>query len=219
MDAREPQKLHSELSGRADCVVVFGSSAGGPGALQEIIPRLPEDIPCGILVVQHMPPGFTRSLARRLDEISKLRVEEASQGIPVTPGKVLVAPGGYHMEVRPGRVIGLNRNPPLHGVRPAVDVTLISAAREFGANVIGVILTGMGTDGLNGIAAVRKRGGKSIAQSEDSCVVYGMPRAIVETGNADSIVHLSVIPQAIQKYIHEMIQKGTTGGRNGLRGI
>ncbi|HHV61029.1 MAG TPA: chemotaxis response regulator protein-glutamate methylesterase [Firmicutes bacterium] len=185
-------------------LVVIGSSTGGPGALQEVIPRLPGDLDAGVLVVQHMPPGFTKSLAMRLDEISPLSIKEGEDGEPISRGKVIVAPGGMHMVVEPDRTIALNGGPPLHGVRPAIDITLESAVPVFGRRIVGVILTGMGMDGARGMAMLKKSGGKTIVQDEETSVVYGMPRAVVEMGNADRIVPLDNVADAIIEAVSEI---------------
>lgn len=178
-------------------VVVIGCSTGGPGALHQVLPRLPADLPAGVLVVQHMPPGFTRSLADRLNEISPLRVREARPGDRVESGLALVAPGGYHMIVGPDQTIRLSQDPPLHGVRPAVDKTLESVAPVFGRHTLAVIMTGMGYDGAKGVATVRRAGGRAIAEDESTCVVYGMPKVVAETGNADRVLPLPAIAGAI----------------------
>lgn len=187
--------------GRNPRVVVIGCSTGGPGALHQVIPRLPADLPAGVLVVQHMPPGFTRSLAERLNEISPLEVREARPGDAVEPGLVLVAPGNYHMLVGPDRRVHLNQEPTLHGVRPAVDKTLESVAPVFGRHTLAVIMTGMGYDGAKGVAAVRRAGGRAIAEDESTCVVYGMPKVVVETGNADRVAPLGEIGPAIREMV------------------
>lgn len=199
-----PDKKDSPFSGSegqrpADITVVIGSSTGGPGALQEVVPRLPGDLPAGVLVVQHMPRGFTRSLAARLDEMSKLHVAEASDGDLVAPGVCLVAPGGRHLVVRADHRVSLRDDPPVHGVRPSVDVTLESTVKVFGKNVIGVIMTGMGFDGAYGISMVKSAGGIAIAQDEATSVVWGMPRAVVEMGYADFVCPLENIAEAVVK--------------------
>ncbi len=170
--------------------IVIGSSTGGPSALYEVLPNLPANVPAAILVVQHMPPSFTRSLADRLDQLSEVRVREASTGDPLVAGQVLVAPGDYHMAVTPDGRIRLTQEAPVLGLRPAVDITMKSAASVYGATTIGVILTGMGSDGTKGAAAIRSAGGKVTTQDEASCVVYGMPRSVVESGNSDATVTL-----------------------------
>jgi two-component system chemotaxis response regulator CheB len=184
-------------------LVVIGSSTGGPGALHQVIPRLPADLNAGVLVVQHMPPGFTRSLAQRLDEISALHVKEAEEGDRVATGQVLVAPGGYHMLVDPSGSIRLSQDPPLHGVRPAVDRTLESVIPIWGARTVGVILTGMGYDGARGMLTLKKAGGRTIAEDASTCVVYGMPKAVVEVGAAGQVLPIGEIADAIARLVRE----------------
>ncbi len=174
-------------------VVVIGTSTGGPPALQALIPRFPEGLASAILVVQHMPVGFTRSLAERLDTRSVLRVREARDDEPVLPGVVLIAPAGVHMKVRRrgGQVrVWLDEEPrgTLH--RPSVDVLMTSVARVYGAKSVGVVLTGMGSDGVEGLRAIRQAGGRTLAESEESCIIYGMPKAAVEAGVVDQQVPL-----------------------------
>ncbi len=178
-------------------LVVIGSSTGGPNALQQVIPRLPGNLPAAVLVVQHMPPGFTHTLAARLDDISQLKVSEAKEGDIIRCSQVYVAPGGYHMVLLSKTIIGLNQHPPVHSVRPAVDVTLESAVEHYGTQVVGVILTGMGYDGSKGMSLIKRAGGKTIVQNEATCVVYGMPRVIVEMGKADSILPIQKIADEI----------------------
>ena len=178
-------------------VVVIGSSTGGPSALQQVIPNLPESLPAGVLIVQHMPPGFTRSLAQRLAQMSRLKVSEARAGDKIEPGVALVAPGGYHMVVNRDKAVSLDTSPYVHGVRPAVDVTMESAARVFGNRCLGVVLTGMGTDGTRGASLIRRAGGKVIAQDEMTSVVYGMPRSVAQAGLADRILPIGDVAAAI----------------------
>jgi len=178
-------------------LVVIGSSTGGPNALQQVVPRLPGNLPAAVLVVQHMPPGFTKSLAQRLNDTSQLEVVEASEGDILYCQKVYVAPGGYHMFLHAKTIIGLNQAPPVHSVRPSVDVTLESVVSFYGSQIIGVILTGMGYDGSKGMAMVKKAGGKTIAQNEETCVVYGMPRVVVEMGKADKVLPVQEIADEI----------------------
>ena len=197
----KPLKPKSSASELARRLVLIGCSTGGPGALHRLIPELPGDLEAGVLVVQHMPPGFTRSLAVRLNELSPLEVLEASAGDEIRQGRVLVAPGGFHLVVEPDRTVSLNQDPPLHGVRPAADKTFESAAGVFGFSIVGAILTGMGYDGARGAAAVRRAGGKVIAEHESTCVVYGMPRVVVEMGNADRVVPISEVAPVIVELI------------------
>jgi two-component system chemotaxis response regulator CheB len=176
-------------------LVAIGTSTGGPPALQQIIPRLPAPFPGTILVVQHMPVGFTRSLAERLDQRSLLPVREAEDGEPLVPGLVLIAPAGRHMKLRrrgqqPPRV-WLDDDPAGALHRPSVDVLMASVARIYGPRAMGIVLTGMGTDGVEGLRAIRGAGGRTLAQSEESCVIYGMPKAALEAGVAERAVPLA----------------------------
>jgi two-component system chemotaxis response regulator CheB len=165
-------------------VVAIGTSTGGPGALREIISNLPKDLPVGVLVVQHMPPGFTGPLAKRLDGCSQVRVAEAVDGQPIEPGQVLIAPAGYQMHA--GRrsasqyAVRIKREPADTLHVPSVDVMMLSVAETFGAHSAGVILTGMGSDGAKGMRAIFEKGGITIGQDEASCVVYGMPKACAD---------------------------------------
>ena len=178
--------------------IVLGCSTGGPNALQEFVPRLPADLPCPVLMVQHMPAGFTASLARRLNEVSAITVKEAEDHEPLKAGTVYVAPGGYHMTVAEGaggKVISLNQNPPLGTLRPAADMLFESVAK-YGNDIVSVILTGMGQDGANGMEKIKKTGGYVIAESEETCVVYGMPKAVVDRGLADEVLPVQNIAEA-----------------------
>lgn len=178
--------------------IVLGCSTGGPNALQEFVPRLPADLPCPVLMVQHMPAGFTASLARRLNEVSAITVKEAEDKEPLKAGTVYVAPGGYHMTVAEGaggKVISLNQNPPLGTLRPAADMLFESVAK-YGNDIVSVILTGMGQDGANGMEKIKKTGGYVIAESEETCVVYGMPKAVVDRGLADEVLPVQNIAEA-----------------------
>ena len=173
---------------------MIGTSTGGPPALQAIIPRLPEALPCAVLVVQHMPVGFTRSLAERLDARSVVEVREAVDDEVVTPGSVLIAPAGRHMKIRRRggeRRVWLDDEPRSALHRPSVDVLMVSVAKVYGDRVMGVVLTGMGSDGVEGLRAIRQAGGLTLAESEESCVIYGMPKAAVEAGVVDRVVPLS----------------------------
>lgn len=203
-----PDKACPRPLAEGDKVVVIGASTGGPRALSTLLPMLPSDLPAALLIVQHMPAGFTRSLAERLDASSRLIVKEAAPGDVVETGKALLAPGGYHMSVDgQGRII-LNQNPPVHGVRPALDVTMVSVAQRFGPAVVGVVLTGMGNDGSHGAALIRNGGGHIIAEDETSCVVWGMPRSVVEAGLADEVLPLSQVAVAIEKAVRNNRESG-----------
>ena len=180
-------------------LVVIGTSTGGPQALQKVITRLPGNLPCGVVVVQHMPPGFTKSLAERLDNISAISVKEAEHDEIIQPGHVYIAPGNYHLRVAPsgsGRKILLSQEPPVGNHRPAVNVMYDSAA-QFGRDLVAVIMTGMGCDGCEGMKNIKSNGGYSIAQNEETSVVYGMPKAVVDAGLADEVQPLGNIAKAI----------------------
>jgi two-component system, chemotaxis family, protein-glutamate methylesterase/glutaminase len=185
--------------GAAD-VVVIGTSTGGPPALTVIVPRLPASLRSTILVVQHMPAGFTKPLAERLAARSALPVREAVDGEPVAPGQVLIAPAGMHMKLakRGGRPrVSLDEEPRTALHRPSADVLMASVARHYGPRAMGVILTGMGADGVAGLTAIRAAGGRTLAESEESCVVYGMPKAAIEAGVVDREVSLEEIADEI----------------------
>jgi len=184
-----------------DRIVVIGSSTGGPRALNVVVPALPANLPAAVFIVQHMPVGFTRSLAERLDSISQIRVKEAEPGDQLDVGRALIAPGGFHSVINEQGQVALNQNPPVHGVRPAIDVTLASIAKHFGAAVISVILTGMGSDGTNGSGLVNQAGGRVIAEDESSCVVWGMPRSVYEAGYTQVVVPLDQIADAITQAV------------------
>lgn len=174
-------------------LVTIGISTGGPFSLQKVIPSLPEEFPLPVAIVQHMPPHFTKSLAERLDSISRVEVCEAEDGMELTKGKVFIAPGGLHLKFqRNGSKvrISISKDPidSLH--RPSVDVMFRSAFDVFGGRVLAAVMTGMGRDGLEGSKLIKSAGGKIVAQSEETCVVYGMPKAIVDAELADAIVSL-----------------------------
>jgi len=190
--------------------VVIGSSTGGPRALYQVVPALPADIPAAILIVQHMPPGFTKSLANRLNELSEITVKEAESGDMLRQGEAFVAPGDYHMIVKKDRVIGLNQTPPVCGVRPSVDVTMESVALAFGDSTIGIVLTGMGFDGTSGTSLIKAAGGKVIAEDESSCSVYGMPKSVADAGNADRIVPLPGIASELVRMLNNQVRYNRT---------
>ncbi len=177
--------------------VVIACSTGGPRALAELIPRLPSPLGAGTVIVQHMPPGFTGSLADRLDRASALNVREAGSNERLNPRTALVAPGGRHLRLLGNHTTALNEEAPIGGLRPRADLTIADAARLFGSDLLLVVLTGMGKDGLEGARDVRSRGGRILVEAESSCTVYGMPRAIVEAGLADGVHDLSELPGAI----------------------
>lgn len=176
--------------------VVIGVSTGGPAALAVVLPMLPKNFPLPVLIVQHMPPMFTRLLAERLDKLSALHVVEAEEGLEVTAGKAYIAPGGLHLSVRRegDRVLTkLSGAPPENSCRPAADVLFRSAAETWGGAVIAAVLTGMGQDGLRGVENLRSRGASVIVQDEASSVVWGMPGAVARAGLAERVVPLGSV--------------------------
>lgn len=181
-------------------VLVIGASTGGPQTLKQVVATLPEGFGLPVVIVQHMPPGFTRSLAERLGSLGPLPCAEAEDGMPLIPGHILLAPGGRHLQFNAQSRAVLSEAPPEHGVRPAVNVTLESIAALPRANPIAVILTGMGRDGVRGCRLVRRAGGTVIAQDETTSIVYGMPRAIVEADLADEVVPLPGVVPAIVRH-------------------
>jgi two-component system chemotaxis response regulator CheB len=181
-------------------VLVIGISTGGPAALGAILPTLPADYPLPVLVVQHMPPVFTRLLAERLDAQCPLRVSEATQGSLVEPGSILLAPGDFHMRVvsEKGRaVISLDQSPQQNFCRPAVDVLFRSIGEIYGGAVLAVVLTGMGQDGLRGVEVLKAHGATILAQDEATSVVWGMPGAVVRAGLADRVLAINDVVPAI----------------------
>jgi two-component system, chemotaxis family, protein-glutamate methylesterase/glutaminase len=183
-------------------VVVIGSSTGGPQALTTVLRSLPADFPVPVAIVQHMPPIFTRNLANRLNQECSLEVCEAAGGEILERGKVFIAPGDYHMELRrEGTNVKtyLHQAPPENSCRPAVDVLFRSAAQVYGLGTLGVVLTGMGQDGLRGAEHIWQLGGTMVAQDEATCVVWGMPRAIVEARLAHSILPLPAIAEELNR--------------------
>ena len=204
-----PKRVHVPPSGWIKVsgpkeVVAIGTSTGGPPALQKVLPRIPADFPVGILIVQHMPPTFTKSLADRLNGQSAIHVKEAEEGDRVEPGVALLAPGDRHMiaQGRSGiRRIHLSEKPDDTLHRPSVDVMTLAVAEAYGGKSLGVILTGMGHDGLEGMGKMKQKGATILAQDEASCVVYGMPRSVVEAGLADKVLPLGEIARGIAQGI------------------
>ncbi|MGE5615191.1 MAG: protein-glutamate methylesterase/protein-glutamine glutaminase [Bacillota bacterium] len=187
-------------------LIAIGTSTGGPRALQEIVPYMPANIPAALLIVQHMPSGFTKSLAERLNSLSHLTVKEGEDGETIKPGHAYIAPGDFHMEVIGEKgcelKIKLTKDVPVGGHRPSVDVMMNSIAKTGFSSVIGVILTGMGNDGKEGIVNLKRmNNGTIISQDEQTCVVYGMPKSAVSTGVVDVVAPLHKIAGIIVKYM------------------
>ena len=197
----------------ARAAVAIASSTGGPRALMEVIPGFGRELDAAVLIAQHMPPGFTAGLARRLNDESQLAVTEARDGEPLLPNHVYVAPGGWHMRVRAvehsaghgaghGTRIVLDDSPTIWGVRPAADLLFASVAELFGSASVGVVLTGMGRDGSAGLAAIRAAGGGAVVQDRDSATIYGMPLAALESAGADRVVSLHGVTAAVETLLH-----------------
>lgn len=190
-------------------VLAIGTSTGGPNALMEVLPRLPADLPVPVVMVQHMPPIFTRLLAERLDKSSALSVREGVAGEILKPGVVWIAPGDYHMTVEKcakGICLAMNQNPQENSCRPAVDVLFRSVARVYRENVLAVVLTGMGSDGVIGSQNIREAGGHVIVQDEASSVVWGMPGQVAAAGQAEGIYPLDKIAEEITRRIQQSLK-------------
>jgi two-component system chemotaxis response regulator CheB len=203
---RAPSAAWSPLRARgAFDIVVMGISTGGPQALRALLPQLPSDLPVPIAIVLHMPVGFTELYARKLDELSALRVCEAAEGMEIQAGNVLLAPAGRHLSLRRNDrgvvVTHLDVRPLDTPHRPSVDVLFQSAADVYHGRVLGIVMTGMGEDGREGAAWIKARGGTIVTESEETCVVYGMPRAIVEAGLSDQAVGLDKMAEAILEHV------------------
>lgn len=203
-----PQKAPPKISGKIERrnyrAVALGISTGGPMALLQIVPKIPAKFPLGIAIVQHMPPKFTQSMAARLDSLSAVHVKEAEDGDVLTAGTVLIAPGGQHLVFErangqiKARVTDEPRNTLYH---PSADVMMTSIADVYNAPLIGVIMTGMGKDGLEGLKRIKQKGGYVVAQNEETCIVYGMPKAAVDEGVADTVAPLQEIPMVLNQLV------------------
>ena len=212
-DLRKPEPSPSFIRKTASAahplkkVVAIGISTGGPNAISSFLPKLPADFAAGILIVQHMPEGFTEMFANRLNQVCNIQVKEAKEGDQLTSGTALIAPGNKHLKiVRLGidGVAVLSSSPPVNGHRPSADVLFDSVSQEFGADTIGIIMTGMGEDGARGLGRIKDSGGYTMAQDEESCVVYGMPKAAVEMGHVHEIVSLGDMPDRLMALLKEV---------------
>lgn len=198
---RQAEPVPRKSPDAATRVVAIASSTGGPRALAEIIPRLPDDLGAAVVIVQHMPGEFTKLLADRLRAMSSLWVAEATDGKLLRENRVYIAPGGYHMTLRgePGNAsISLDESPTMWGVRPAADPLFFSVASTFGPATIGVVLTGMGRDGAEGLRRIREAGGRAIVQDRASSIIYGMPQAALAAAGTDKIAKLNDIAPLIR---------------------
>jgi|YelNatPaOPRAMG01_1025707.scaffolds.fasta_scaffold00962_8 two-component system chemotaxis response regulator CheB len=202
--ARQKPASVPPLSQTTDKIIAIGASTGGTEAIREVLLRLPQNTP-GIVIVQHMPPKFTTAFAERLNQQCAMEVKEAQDGDAVVTGRALLAPGNYHMLLKRSGAryyVQVKTGPPVHHQRPSVDVLFNSAALSGGANVIGVILTGMGADGADGLLAMKEKGAYTIAQDETSCVVFGMPKEAIKRGATNKVLPLTRIPEEIQRVLN-----------------
>lgn len=200
--AKAPAKNEKALLRTTERIVAMGTSTGGTQALEAVLTQLPEVCP-GVVVVQHMPEKFTAAFAQRLHNLCRCEVLEARDGDRVMPGRVLIAPGGKHMQLRRSGAqycVSVADGPPVNRHKPSVDVLFRSVAKVAGANALGIIMTGMGDDGARGLLEMREAGAHTIAQDKDSCVVYGMPKEAVDMGAAVKVVPLLSIPGAISQW-------------------
>lgn len=197
----------------ASQLLAIGVSTGGPNALSYLLPQIPKDFPAGILIVQHMPAGFTEMFAMRLNESCEIEVKEARDGDLVLGGRALISPGDRHLKIKKlplGTIAVLSNSPPVNGHRPSVDVLFHSVASEYGNNATALIMTGMGADGSNGIGEIMVKGGLTIAQDNDSCVVFGMPKAAIEKGHIKRVMSLEEIGEfLIEHFIGKEVEHGT----------
>ncbi|MGI0020196.1 MAG: protein-glutamate methylesterase/protein-glutamine glutaminase [Nitrososphaera sp.] len=198
-ESQPRERPHKAEEGKA--IVVIGASTGGPGIVSEIMSRLPADLPAGVVIVQHMPEGFTKSFAERLNGVGKIPVREAREGDTVMAGAALLAPGDYHMMVRSSHRIELNKSPKRFGVRPAINMAMVSASEVYGSRTVGVLLTGMGHDGAFGMKMIKRRGGRTAGQDEASSVVFGMAKAAVEMDAVDRLLPADMIADEIVKMV------------------
>jgi two-component system, chemotaxis family, protein-glutamate methylesterase/glutaminase len=207
---RPPVRIPRPANRRIE-IVTIGTSTGGPNALAEVLPRIPKDFPVPIVIVQHMPPIFTRLLAERLGAHSAITVQEGSAGVTLCPGQAWIAPGNFHMTVKRagvGAQLDLNHEPPENSCRPAVDVLFRSVAEAYGANVLGVVMTGMGADGVIGAKRIRERGSEVIIQDEASSVVWGMPGLVYAAGQADAVYPLDELaPEITRRVLQSRAQR------------
>jgi len=199
-----PAILKPDFKNKKKEILVIGASTGGPMAIQQVLSRIPANFPVPIAIVQHMPLNFTASFAKRLDSVSQLNIIEGYEGLELNSGMAVIAPSGKHMLVKrkkEGIFCNLSDAPSVLSVKPAANILFLSAADEFGGAVVGVILTGMGRDGADGAVALNKKGAHIIAESHETCIIYGMPRAVIEAGVVDQVLPLPDIAGAMIKSV------------------
>ncbi|PYT05787.1 MAG: chemotaxis response regulator protein-glutamate methylesterase [Acidobacteria bacterium] len=203
------KRFMGQLGGGAGKIVAIGASSGGPHALRSFLPRIPVNLDAGIVIVQHMPESFTAMLAQWLNEICDLEVKEAASGDLALPGKALIAPGNQHMKVRKtplGCQVLLEGGAQVNGHKPSVDVLFRSVAQEYGPLATGIIMTGMGSDGAQGLGEIKLAGGNAVAQDKESCAIYGMPRIAVEKGYSNKIVPLSEMASYLSSEVGRLVE-------------
>lgn len=197
MEEDKPERKSLEIAGGGIEAIAIGSSTGGPNALKIIMSRLPADFPASIVISQHMPKGFTASFAERLNGISNLHVKEAEDGDVIERGKVFLCPSGFHMQIKKrDRDVIANIKKPKSSDKyiPSIDIMMSSAAEVFGCKTMGILLTGMGNDGVSGMMEIKSKGGYTIAESEDTAVVFGMPSVVIKMGSVGKVLPISEIP-------------------------
>lgn len=195
---RPGEGARARASGREVKIVAVGASSGGPHALRQWLPQIPADFPCPIVIAQHLPETFTTTFAKWLDEICQIEVREAKAGDPVVPGCALIAPGDAHLTVRrkaAGVEAVLDRSGLVNGHMPSVEVLFRSVAAEYGSEAVALIMTGMGDDGAEGVGEIKRRGGHTIAQDEESCMIFGMPKVAIRRGYVDQVIPLNRIAE------------------------
>lgn len=206
INSLKPKRKVIPRTDTSERLVVIGSSTGGPATVQKVLNELPHDLPAGILLVQHMPKEFTTQFAARLSNNSGFVVKEAEEGDIIKDGEILVAPGDYHMIVQPNRKIHLDSSDKRFGVRPSVNMTMISASEVYGSSLVGVVLTGMGHDGGFGMKSIKKRGGHTIVQNKKTSVIFGMPQSVIDLNAADHILDLDEIAAKISKEVQNLVR-------------
>lgn len=206
INSLRPRRKGTPRTDTSERLVVIGSSTGGPATVQKVLTGLDLDIPAGILLVQHMPKGFTKQFANRLSKTTGFVVKEAEEGDIIKDGEILIAPGDYHMVVQPNRKVHLDSSDKRFGVRPSVNMTMVSASEVYGSNLVGVVLTGMGHDGGFGMKSIKKRGGHTIVQNKETCVIFGMPQSVIDLDAADHILALNEISAEILKEVQNLVR-------------
>ena len=206
INSLKPKRRTIPSLGTSERLVVIGASTGGPGTVQKVLSGLSPNMAAGILLIQHMPKGFTKQFANRLSTNTGFDVKEAEEGDIIKDGQVLIAPGDYHMVVQENRKIHLDSSDKRFGVRPSVNMTMISASEIYGSDLVGVILTGMGHDGGFGMKSIKKRGGHTIVQSKETCVVFGMPQSVIDLNAADHILDLNNISTKISNEVKNLVR-------------